>query len=705
MNHINEVVSLTYRGPVAVITVNSPPVNALSVQVRNGIYEGLMTANKNTKVKAIILICEGRTFIAGADLKEINGKKSGVDLNDLCFAIENSHNPVITAMHGSALGGGLELALSAHFRVATSSAKLGFPEVNLGLVPGAGGTQRLPRVVGVQQALEMVASGKPISSQKALKIGLVDLVVSDAALLDNADDFAYGRIERKESFEKTRDNNLKLEEAQLKPEIFDTFRKKNARRFKRFPSLEDNIRCVEFAVNAATFEEGLKFEHDCFKRLLHSPESAAQRYFFFAERQVKNVTDIAKDTLTRPISKVGIIGAGTMGGGIAMNFTSIGIPVTIVEMQQEALDRGLSVIRKNYLRNIKSGRITKDRVEENMDLLTGSLEMQDLSDCDLIIEAVYENVDVKLDIFKKLDNICKQGAILATNTSAISVDIIAAATKRPEDVIGLHFFSPANVMKLLEVIRGKHTSKEVIATSMQLAVKIGKIAVLSRVCHGFIGNRMLQKRQQEAQKLLLDGAMPWDIDRVLTDFGFPMGPFSLSDLVGLDLGWRPETSKGETLREILCEADRRGQKVGAGYYDYDENRNKMRSSVTESIIKNFIVKSGGVPREVSDQEILERCIYPMLNEGVQLLGEGIAQRSSDIDVVWVNGFGWPVYRGGPMYYAEKIGLETILVKMKEFSAVKGSELVTSEILETLVENGTKLSDVGLYTLHSENNQR
>jgi 3-hydroxyacyl-CoA dehydrogenase len=483
-----------------------------------------------------------------------------------------------------------------------------------------------------------------------------------------------------------------VEAARGKPEIFAKFRKDNARKFRGFLAPEYNIRCIEAAVHKP-FEEGIKTERELFRELVTGNQSASQRHVFFAERQVWKVPDVPDDTPAIPVNKVGIIGAGTMGGGIAMNFANAGIPVTIVEMQQEALDRGLGVIRRNYENTAKRGRLTMDDVEKRMALIKGSLKLEDLADSDLTIEAVYENMDVKKDIFRKLDGIVKQGAILATNTSALNIDQIASVTTRPEAVIGLHFFSPANVMRLLEVVRADKTSKPVIATSMQIAKKIGKIAALVGVCPGFVGNRILGQRQREAQKLMFEGAMPWDIDRVLYDFGFPMGPFAMSDLAGLDIGWIKEKSKGETIRDVLCEMDRRGQKTGAGYYDYDENRNARPSPVTEKIIKDFVAKSGVNPRHISDEEILERTIYPMINEGAKILEEGKAIRASDIDIVWINGYGWPVYRGGPMFYGDLIGLDRVLTKMKEWQAQMGDAFKPSALLEKLVSEGKRFQDL------------
>ena len=692
MTAINPVADLSKDGDVAVLTLNSPPVNALSAAVRDGLAEGFREAIADASVKAIVLVCDGKTFIAGADISEFGKAPKGASLFDVQNAIENSPKPVVAAIHGTALGGGLEVALSCHYRVAVPSARCGLPEVNIGLLPGAGGTQRLPRIVGVEKALEMVTSGQHVPAKVCLEMGLVDEVVPEGKLRDSAVAFARKIVAEKRPLKKVRDSNEKVEAARGKPEIFAKFRKDNARKFRGFLAPEYNIRCIEAAVHKP-FEEGIKTERELFRELVTGNQSASQRHVFFAERQVWKVPDVPDDTPAIPVNKVGIIGAGTMGGGIAMNFANAGIPVTIVEMQQEALDRGLGVIRRNYENTAKRGRLTMDDVEKRMALIKGSLKLEDLADSDLTIEAVYENMDVKKDIFRKLDGIVKQGAILATNTSALNIDQIASVTTRPEAVIGLHFFSPANVMRLLEVVRADKTSNAVIATSMQIAKKIGKIAALVGVCPGFVGNRILGQRQREAQKLMFEGAMPWDIDRVLYDFGFPMGPFAMSDLAGLDIGWIKEKSKGETIRDVLCEMDRRGQKTGAGYYDYDENRNARPSPVTEKIIKDFVAKSGVNPRHISDEEILERTIYPMINEGAKILEEGKAIRASDIDIVWINGYGWPVYRGGPMFYGDTIGLDKVLAKMKQWQAQMGDVYKPSALLERLVAEGKRFQDL------------
>src|SRR5215469_3726585 len=689
MTAINEVTRYDLEGDVGVITLNSPPVNALSAPVRDGLANGVAAAMADAGAKSVVLVCEGRTFIAGADITEFGGAQKGASLFDVQEAIENAKKPVIAAIHGTALGGGLEVALTCHYRVAVPSARCGLPEVNLGLLPGAGGTQRLPRIVGVEKALEMVTSGQHVPAQQCLAMGLVDEIAPEDGLRAGAVAFANKVVAEGRPLKKVRESNDKVEAARGHPEIFENFRKANARKFRGFLAPEYNIRCVEAAVNEP-FEEGLRTERKLFGELMAGSQSAAQRYAFFAERQAAKIPDVPDDTATIPVNKVGVIGGGTMGGGIAMNFMNIGIPVTIVEVKQEALDRGIQTIRRNYER---SRTAKPEETEARMSRVAGSLEMGALADCDLVIEAVFERMDIKKEVFAKLDAICKPGAILATNTSGLNIDEIASATKRPEAVIGLHFFSPANVMKLLEIVRADHTSKEVINTCMKLARRIGKIAVLVGVCPGFVGNRILGQRQREANKLIMEGAMPWDIDRVLYDFGFPMGPFAMSDLAGLDIGWVKERSKGETIRDVLCEMDRRGQKTGAGWYDYDENRNAKPSPVTEKILHDFITKSGANPRKISDEEILERCVYPMINEGAKILEERKAIRPSDIDVVWMNGYGWPVYRGGPMFYADQVGLPKVLEKMKEFQAQMGDTFKPAPLLETLVAEGKRFQDL------------
>lgn len=675
---------------IAVITIDNPPVNALSQGVRQGLKDGVAKALADTDVTAIVIHCAGRTFIAGADITEFASGPKEPGLHPVLEAMDNSPKPVIAAIHGTALGGGLETALCCHFRISNDSAQMGLPEVKLGLLPGAGGTQRLPRVVGVEKALQMMTSGTPIGAAEALEFGLVDKIV-EGDLREGAVNFAREVVASNTPLSRIRDRDDKLASAKENPAVFDAARSAIARKTRGFLAPEYNIRCIEAAVNQP-FDEGMATESKLFMELMTGPQASAQQYFFFAERQAARVPDVPKDTAEIPIKKVGVIGAGTMGGGIAMNMANVGIPVAIIETNQEALDRGLAVIRKNYERGLKKGRISAEEVEKLCGLIVGSMDMEDLADCDLVIEAVYENMAVKKEIFGKLDTIVKQGAILASNTSALDLNEIASATTRPESVIGLHFFSPANIMKLIEIVRGDKTSKEVIKTSMSFAKKIKKVAVLVGVCPGFVGNRILFRRQEQAQQLILEGALPQQIDKVLVDFGLPMGPFQMSDLAGLDIGWSKETSAGSTITERLCEADRRGQKNGAGYYDYDENRQSTPSPFVEDIIKEFVAKAGKEQRDISDQEILERCLYPMINEGAKILEEGIAIRASDIDVTWVYGYGWPVYRGGPMHYANSIGLETIASKMREYQEKTGeSSWAPSKLLNELAESGKGFS--------------
>jgi 3-hydroxyacyl-CoA dehydrogenase len=692
MTAINAVTDLSREGDIAVVTINSPPVNALSADVRNGLRDGVGQAAADPAVKATVVICAGRTFIAGADIAEFGKPPKGATLPELQSTLEGGPKPIIAAVHGTALGGGFEMALMCHYRVAVPSAKFGLPEIKLGLMPGAGGTQRLPRLSGVENALETILSGNPFSAKDALDWGVVDTLAEEGKLREGALAFARKVIDAHMPLRKIRDLNDKIEAARGKPEIFDKVRREYARKYRGFEAWQSAMRAVQAAVDLP-FDEGIKLERQLFLDLIPSAQSRAQRYVFFAERKVWKIADVPEDTPVLPVKKVGVIGAGTMGGGISMNFLNAGIPVTIVETAQEALDRGLATIRRNYDNSAKKGRLTLADVTTRMGLLGPGLNLDALSDCDLIIEAVYENMDIKKDIFRKLDKIAKPGAILASNTSYLNIDEIAAVTGRPDHVLGMHFFSPANVMRLLEVVRGVKTAKPVIATAMQLARKIGKIGVLVGVCHGFVGNRMLAQRQREAQKLIIEGAMPWDVDRVIYDFGMPMGPFAMSDLAGLDIGWSKETSKSSTVREILCEMDRRGQKTGAGFYDYDEARNAKPSPVVEKIILDFAAKKGINRRTISDEEILQRCIYPMINEGAKILEEGKAQRASDIDIVWINGYGWPVYRGGPMFYADLIGSENVLATMKKFEATMGDDFKPASLLESVAAEKKRFQDL------------
>ena len=675
---------------VALVIVNNPPVNALSWHVRQGLFDG-MTQAVESGAKAIVVICDGRTFIAGADISEFGGNvPDAAGLPQVQSAMEDAPVPVIAAIHGTALGGGLEVALCAHYRVSVASAKFGLPEVNLGLLPGAGGTQRLPRLTGVPKALEMMTTGRHIGTGEALECGLVDEVVDGGLdeLRGAAVAFAARAVAEGLPLAKVRDRDDKVAEARGNEQLFTDFRNSIARKTRGFLAPEYNIRCIEAAANLP-FDEGLQVERTLFMELMTGPQSGAQRYYFFAERAANKIPDIPKDTPLIDIRKAGVLGAGTMGGGIAMNFANAGIPVVIVERDQDALDRGLGVVRKNYERSRST---TPEQVEQRMSLISGSTSKSDFAECDIVIEAVFEDMDLKQSIFRELDEICKPGALLASNTSALDINEIAAATSRPESVIGMHFFSPANVMKLLEVVRGDESSDTVVATAMAVGKQVGKVAVLVGVCHGFVGNRMLFQRRIEADQLVLEGATPAQVDRVLYDFGFPMGPFAMSDLAGLDIGWKAETSTSSTIRELMCESGRRGQKNGRGYYTYDpETRAATPDAEVEQMIEDFAIAQGHEQREVTDQEVLERCLYSMVNEGAKILEEGIAIRGSDIDVVWVNGYGWPVYRGGPMYWADSVGLAEVAERIAHYrDTVGGRQWELSPLLARLAADDGKL---------------
>ena len=684
MTSINEVTNLNINDNVAILALNSPPVNALSANVREGLDKGIKEAIANSNVDAIVLICDGRTFIAGADISEFGKEPKGPSLFEVQEELENSPKPIIAAIHGTALGGGLEVALTCHYRIAVPSAKCGLPEVSLGLLPGAGGTQRLPRLVGVEQALKMVTSGIHLSADKCLKSGLIDKLATENHLLEDSISFAKEIVSENKPLKKVRDIDEKVTAARGNDQLFNDFRNSISRKTRGFLAPEYNIQCIEAAVNKP-FDEGIKVERDLFLKLVTGNQSAAQRYFFFSQRQVAKIPDIPKETEKLPIKDVGIIGAGTMGGGIAMNFANAGIPVTIIEQSQEILDKGIGIIRKNYENTASKGRISIDDVEKRMNLINGDVSINSLAEKDLIIEAVFENMDLKKEIFSKLNNVAKKGAILATNTSGLDINEIASTTDSPENVIGLHFFSPANVMKLLEIVRGEKTSNEVIATSMTMAKSIGKVAALVGVCPGFVGNRILAQRQREANKLILEGALPWDIDDALFEFGFPMGPFAMSDLAGLDIGWNKENSRGETIREKLCENDRFGQKSGKGFYIYDENRKKSPDPEVEELIISFAQEKQIKRRSISKEEIIERCLYPMINEGFKILEEGMAIRASDIDIIWINGYGWPVYEGGPMFYGNLIGFEKILEWLKKMEEEFGNDFTPSPYLEKVVK--------------------
>ena len=688
-------IQLSQHGSVAVITVNNPPVNAMSQAVRAGMQDAMRQAFTENN-KAIVLNCAGRTFIAGADISEFGKPPADPSLPDLLRLVESSPVPVIAAIHGTALGGGLETAMSCHYRIASPSAKLGLPEVLLGLLPGAGGTQLTPRLIGVEAALGLMTSGKPISSAQALKAGLLDRI-AEGDLLDAALAFADKLINTGAGPRRT--SELPVESSHLPTDYFDSMRASIGQKTRQLPAPQRIIDCVE-AATGMDFTAGAAIERRLFMELMLSPESAGLRHAFFAQRQASKIAGLEKDLPLRAINSVGIIGAGTMGGGIAMNFANAGIPVTLLEINQQALDHGIDICRKNYQRSVKKGRYTSGQVDHFMSLISGTTSYVDLADADLVIEAVFESPDIKFEVFRKLDAVCKPGAILASNTSYQDIDAIAAATSRPGDVLGMHFFSPANVMKLLEVIRGAETADDALATVMKLAKTIGKIAVLSRVCYGFIGNRMLKGYFREAQMLLLEGATPAQVDSALQRFGMAMGPLAVADLAGLDVGYKARAALPDLpdhpayhVANQLVEMGRLGQKSGAGFYNYDpESRQRMDAPEVERMIRTEAEALGIPPRRFSDDEIVERVIYPLINEGALILEEGIAQRPGDIDIVYLYGYGFPAHRGGPMFYGNTVGLDQVYRRVCEFrDKLRADDWQPAPLLQELAENKEKFS--------------
>ena len=690
--HVNDVTRLDKDNEIAIITTDSPPVNAISAPVRQGIASALETALQDDAVKAIILICEGRTFFAGADISEFGKPKIEPDLRAVQAMIEAAAKPVVAAIHGTALGGGLETALVCHYRIAVPSARMGLPEVALGLMPGAGGTQRLPRLIGVEKALELMTAGRQIEAGEAHRLGLLDELAAKENLRADAIAFARRIIAENRPLVKLRDREDKLTPARENPGLFDAFRQKNARKFRGFKAPENIIRSVQEGLELE-FDAAMARERELFDELMTDSQSAAQRHIFFAQRIAAKVADIGKEIEPLPIRKAGVIGAGTMGGGIAMNFANAGIPVILLETSQAALDRGLAIIRKNYETTASKGKMRMEDVDARMALLQPTLSYDDLADVDLVIEAVFEDLAIKQDVFARLDGAVRQGAILATNTSYLDVEKIAAATTRPESVIGLHFFSPANVMKLLEIVRAGPTSKQAVATAVKLAKTIGKIAVVVGNGFGFVGNRILAARSAQADQLVLEGATPEQVDKALYDFGFPMGHFQMRDLVGLNVGWDKEKSASATVREVLNEMGHHGQKSGGGYYDYDENRQHTPSQVALEVIADFAAKQGIAQRAIGQEEILDRTLYAMVNEGANILDEGIAARSSDIDIIWVSGYGFPRYRGGPMFWADLQGMAKVLSKLCILEAAHGSAFTPSPLIERLAAEGKGFADV------------
>ena len=694
---MSELVNYARQGEIGVITINNPPVNALSPGVPEGIMAGIEAAQKDPEVRAIVVIGGGRTFIAGADIKEFgkvtSGEKPRFTLNPVLEKIENSPKPVVMAIHGTAFGGGLETAMAGHYRVAVASAQVGQPEVKLGIIPGAGGTQRLPRLAGVGKAVEMCAFGEPIDAKAALAAGVIDKII-DGDLLQGALEFARG-VSGKLAL-KTRERNDKLQDTGANTAIFALAREqaRKSRRGQMAP-----LAAID-AVEAATrlpFADGINREAEIFRVCLFSVQSKAQIHAFFGERAVAKIPDVPKETKTYDIRRAAVIGAGTMGGGIAMNYANAGIPVIVKETAQDALDRGMAIIAKNYANSVKKGRFSQAVMDQRLALITPQLSYTGFDQADIIVEAVFEGMALKKQIFGEIDAIAKADCVLASNTSTLDIDEIASATKRPHMVIGHHFFSPANVMRLLEIVRGKATSKEVIATSMTLAKKLNKVGVLAGNCRGFIGNRMIHCYGREAQFLVEEGAAPEQVDGALYDFGLAMGPLAMGDLAGLDVGWRIRKEfkhlekpgvRISHMADKLCEIGRYGQKTSKGWYKYDADRKPSPDPEVTALIEATALDYGIVRRPISNEEIIERTIYALVNEGARILEEGIALRAVDIDIVYLNGYGFPAWRGGPMFYADTIGLKNVLAKVEEFEKRHGSDLwAPAPLLKKLAESG------------------
>ena len=686
-------------GAVAVVTFTSPPVNALGVKLRTGILEALRQAQNDTEIKAIVLIGDGRCFSGGADIREFGKPPTKPSIREIIACAETSSKPVIAAIHETAVGGALELALGCHYRGGAPSAKLGSPEIKLGLIPGAGATQRLPRLIGVESALDVILGGEFFSAERCLAMGLLDKVITED-LRAGAISFANDVIKRKEALPVIR--NMDAVQTEANAEIFAAARKRIERRSR---GLIAPAYCIEAVENVfkLPFDEGLTRERELFTECVDSDQSRAQRHAFFAERTAMRIPDLPKDVTPRSIETAAVIGAGTMGGGIAMNFANANIPVRVVEVNEAALERGLNVVRKNYAGSVSRGRIDQRAMDRALSFIAGSTEMSDAANADIVIEAVFEDLDAKRDVFHALDRVCKKGAILASNTSTLNIDAIAAATKRPTAVIGTHFFSPANVMKLMENVRGAETAPDVIATVMQLARGIGKVPVLARVCDGFIGNRMLHAYTRQANFLLEEGALPHQVDRVIYEFGFPMGPFAMGDLAGLDIGWairkhragtRDPNERYSPIADRICELGRFGQKTGAGWYRYNEgSRTPLPDPEIEELIVKTSAEMGIKRRDFSDEEILERCILTLINEGARVLEEGIAIRASDIDVTWIYGYGFPIHRGGPMYYADRVGLDTVYDGLKQLAVQQDESLKPAPLIERLAQNGGQFGEL------------
>ena len=700
---MNDLVQLTKENGIGVITINNPPVNALSPGVPEGISEALDLISGDDSVRAAVLIGGGRTFVAGADIKEFgkmtSGKPRGAGLLPLLLKIEDSSKPVIVAIHGTAFGGGLELAMAGHYRVAVSTAQVGQPEVKLGIIPGAAGTQRLPRLAGVAKALEMCATGNPIKADEALKFGIVDRII-EGDLLAGA--VAFAREVADKPAPKTRERNEKLGDAAENASLFSSARETAAKKQRGLLAPVAAIDAIE-AATKMPFEEGCKFEQKLFIDCLFSEQSKSLIHVFFSEREVSKIPDVPKEAPIIPIKSAAVVGAGTMGGGIAMVLANAGIPVLLKEADQAALDRGLATIKSNYANSVKRGRFTQEAADERFNRIRPTLSYDGFSNVDLVIEAVFEGMALKKEVFKELDRVCKPGAILASNTSTLSIDEIAASTSRPSFVIGTHFFSPANVMRLLEIVRGKATSKEVIATCMQLSKTLGKVGVLVGNCRGFVGNRMFGPYRREAQFLVEEGASIEAVDKALVDFGNAMGPLAVGDLAGLDVGWRIRKEyqhlevpgvRQPIAEDRLCELGRFGQKTGAGWYKYDDQRRASPDPAVDELVRQWVAEAGIVQRQISADEITERCIYALVNEGARILEEGYALRASDIDIIYLNGYGFPAHRGGPMWYADAVGLKKVYERVSEFHRQHGETWRPAPLLKRLAEQGKTFAGFG-----------
>jgi 3-hydroxyacyl-CoA dehydrogenase len=692
---MSDVLHYAVRDGIAVLTLNNPPVNGLSNALRAALMDGFKKAEADPAVRAVVVTGSAKAFSGGADIREFNKPRVKPDLPDVNDQQDAMTKPLVAAIGGFALGGGLELALACHYRIAAPRAQLGLPEVKLGILPGSGGTQRLPRLVPMAQAVEMMTTGNPIPAEKAKQLGLID-EVAEGDLLDSA--LAFSKTMIGKPFRRVRDLKARLDGD---PQAFFSKTREDVKKASRgYPAPLVILDCAESSLKP--FDEGRKSEREGFTKLVDSPESKALRHMFFAERQTTKIPDVPEDTPVREIRKAAVIGAGTMGGGIAMSFANAGIPVTLVDTTQDALIKGLSRIKGNYAATVSKGRLTQSEMDKRVGLIQGTINLGQVADADIVIEAVFERMDVKKDMFRKLDGIVKQGAILATNTSTLNVDEIAAATTRPQEVIGTHFFSPANVMRLLEVVRGKKTDKGVLATTMKLGKALKKVPVVSGVCDGFIGNRMLEKYGQQSLFLIDEGASPQQADNALRRWGMAMGPFTMYDMAGNDIGWeirkrryqeRPEFVYSR-IADRICEQGRFGQKTGKGFYKYEPgDRKPIPDPAVDEIIQKYRSEIGVKPRQISDEEIVERCIYALVNEGAHILEEGIALRASDIDMVYLTGYGFPPYRGGPMFYADTVGLKNVLAAIEKFQkGYQGKQWKPAPLLVRLAKEGRRFNE-------------